>query len=223
MIPMLLLSVSTFWLICRVGLAIEGRLPWRCMRFFEDARAAGALRQSGGVYQFRHRLLQNKLAQEYIEEHKEELGREMYLSDMLAMSRFKAGVYDDADTKIRESLRKYTEAKYHHGIVYTVFLLVDILVDKGDISTAVRELKWLRASKADASMTRHYETQRLLAELLILEGKRQEAKDELAELHCMIERGHRSFASATDTLAARKCAKGLRENPIAFEDDGQNH
>jgi hypothetical protein len=46
----------------RFVLAARGRLPWRLMRFLADARDRGLLRQSGGVYQFRHVRLQERLA-----------------------------------------------------------------------------------------------------------------------------------------------------------------
>ncbi|GGZ94181.1 NACHT domain-containing protein [Streptomyces echinoruber] len=48
----------------RVVLAATGRLPWRTMAFLEDAHARGVLRQSGGVFQFRHARLQEHLLAE---------------------------------------------------------------------------------------------------------------------------------------------------------------
>ncbi len=47
----------------RTWLALRGHLPWRLMAFLTDAHRRGVLRQSGGVYQFRHARLQNHLAQ----------------------------------------------------------------------------------------------------------------------------------------------------------------
>ncbi|HEY3711568.1 MAG TPA: BTAD domain-containing putative transcriptional regulator [Amycolatopsis sp.] len=43
-------------------LAATGRLPWRLMHFLDDAHRRGVLRQAGGVYQFRHARLQERLA-----------------------------------------------------------------------------------------------------------------------------------------------------------------
>ncbi|OLF16372.1 hypothetical protein [Actinophytocola xanthii] len=43
-------------------LALRGRLPWRLMRFLDDAHRRGVLRQVGGTYQFRHVRLQDRLA-----------------------------------------------------------------------------------------------------------------------------------------------------------------
>jgi hypothetical protein len=42
--------------------ALRGRLPWRLMRFLDDAHRRGVLRRTGTVYQFRHAHLQHHLA-----------------------------------------------------------------------------------------------------------------------------------------------------------------
>ena len=47
----------------RTWLALRGHLPWRLTAFLADAHRRGVLRQSGGVYQFRHARLQHHLAQ----------------------------------------------------------------------------------------------------------------------------------------------------------------
>jgi DNA-binding SARP family transcriptional activator len=44
-------------------LAATGRLPWRLMHFLDDAHRRGVLRQAGGVYQFRHARVQERLAE----------------------------------------------------------------------------------------------------------------------------------------------------------------
>ena len=54
---------SQLW-IAHVLLAARGWLPWRLWAFLEDARYRGILRQAGTVFQFRHALLQDHLAQE---------------------------------------------------------------------------------------------------------------------------------------------------------------
>lgn len=46
----------------RLYLAMVGRLPLRLMRFLEDAHRRGVLRQSGGVYRFRHIELRDRMA-----------------------------------------------------------------------------------------------------------------------------------------------------------------
>jgi hypothetical protein len=46
----------------RILLALRGDLPWRPVAFFDDAQRRGVLRQSGGVYQFRHARLQDHLS-----------------------------------------------------------------------------------------------------------------------------------------------------------------
>ncbi len=51
-----------------VWLAATGRLPWRLMHFLDDAHRRGVLRQAGGVYQFRHARVQERLAEVHQEE-----------------------------------------------------------------------------------------------------------------------------------------------------------
>jgi len=47
--------------LARAPLALTGRTPWTLMKFLEDAHLRGVLRQAGGVYQFRHARLQDRL------------------------------------------------------------------------------------------------------------------------------------------------------------------
>jgi len=46
----------------RCWLTIRGRLPWHMMAFLHEAHRQGILRQAGGVYQFRHARLQDRLS-----------------------------------------------------------------------------------------------------------------------------------------------------------------
>jgi hypothetical protein len=46
----------------RLTLAVRRQLPWNLPRFLGQARERGLLRESGGVYQFRHARLQERLA-----------------------------------------------------------------------------------------------------------------------------------------------------------------
>ncbi|MEU6260381.1 NACHT domain-containing protein [Streptomyces sp. NPDC047043] len=62
--------VSTAWgqfLITRLWLASSRRLPLSVMRFLSEAHAKGVLRQTGGVYRFRHVSLQRRLASTQLE------------------------------------------------------------------------------------------------------------------------------------------------------------
>lgn len=59
----LLLARAWGWYqVARIWLAVAGRLPWRLVPFLEDACRRGVLRRSGGVYQFRHTALRDRLA-----------------------------------------------------------------------------------------------------------------------------------------------------------------
>jgi NACHT domain-containing protein len=61
LIWILFVTVWGPWLIARFWLPLTGRLPWSVMTFLADAHKRGALRQTGGLYQFRHARLQNHL------------------------------------------------------------------------------------------------------------------------------------------------------------------
>jgi hypothetical protein len=50
------------WQAGRAALAAAGRVPWRTLVFFDDCRALGVLRTVDGTYQFRHAVLQTRLA-----------------------------------------------------------------------------------------------------------------------------------------------------------------
>jgi hypothetical protein len=64
-VPVALAALSTmpWWrfTVTRVILALSGRGPLRLMTFLADAHRRGVLRQFGGVYQFRHNRLQDRL------------------------------------------------------------------------------------------------------------------------------------------------------------------
>ena len=49
----------------RIWLALGRRMPWRIMKFLDDAHERQVLRQSGTVYQFRHLRLQDRLGEHY--------------------------------------------------------------------------------------------------------------------------------------------------------------
>jgi hypothetical protein len=55
-------TASGRYLIASVWLWLRGELPLHSTRFLDDAHTRGALRQIGGVYQFRHAQLQDRLA-----------------------------------------------------------------------------------------------------------------------------------------------------------------
>jgi hypothetical protein len=66
----LLLLLTRAWpryQIARLVLAAGGQLPWRLSGFLTDARDRGLLRQSGGIYQFRHIRLQERLADQALD------------------------------------------------------------------------------------------------------------------------------------------------------------
>jgi DNA-binding SARP family transcriptional activator len=58
----LAITASGWFLLARVYLAVRVRLPWRLLDFLHDAQQRGVLRQTGGLWQFRHGQLQEHLA-----------------------------------------------------------------------------------------------------------------------------------------------------------------
>jgi len=63
--PVFLVPLSAWgrWLIfTRLWLPATGKLPWPVMGFLVDAHRRGVLRQAGGVYQYRHARLRDRLA-----------------------------------------------------------------------------------------------------------------------------------------------------------------
>ncbi|WP_447004667.1 NACHT domain-containing protein [Saccharothrix isguenensis] len=57
------LHLRWWWFtVARIWLAMRGKLPWELMVFLDDARKLGVLRQAGAAYQFRHALVQDRLA-----------------------------------------------------------------------------------------------------------------------------------------------------------------
>ncbi|WP_197288779.1 NACHT domain-containing NTPase [Nocardia sp. NRRL S-836] len=58
------LHLRWWWFtVARIWLALRGKLPWELMVFFEDARKLGVLCRAGACYQFRHGLVQDRLAE----------------------------------------------------------------------------------------------------------------------------------------------------------------
>lgn len=55
-------SASGAFLVARIWLAVRGHTPLRLMSFLADAHRLGVLRQVGPFYQFRHAVLQDRLA-----------------------------------------------------------------------------------------------------------------------------------------------------------------
>ncbi|MEV4274632.1 NACHT domain-containing protein [Actinoplanes xinjiangensis] len=51
------------YLTVRCGMTVTGHLPWRLIRFLEDASRRGVLRQVGSTWQFRHARLQDHLVE----------------------------------------------------------------------------------------------------------------------------------------------------------------
>lgn len=58
-------AASPEFRIASLWLAIQGKAPWRLKRFLREAHMKTVLRQSGAAYQFRHIMLQERLAHQF--------------------------------------------------------------------------------------------------------------------------------------------------------------
>jgi hypothetical protein len=65
----MLSSAGGQWYMHTTAMIVVGLPPWRFMDFLSDAHAQGVLRQHGGSYEFRHALLQERLAANFAEEY----------------------------------------------------------------------------------------------------------------------------------------------------------
>lgn len=72
----LLIRAWLRFVVLRIVLAIQRKLPWRLTRFLADARDRQLLRQSAGSYQFRHARLQERLASRSLAKDREPVPRE---------------------------------------------------------------------------------------------------------------------------------------------------
>jgi len=163
-----LFSASTLWTLRTWSLAVSGRLPWGTMRFLEYAHKRGILRQSGGVYQFRHAALQEYLAQEQIYSLP---GKWVYESSdhmqgKLIMSRFRSGVYDQADADLREMIAADLASGQPGRADSKRLLLVQVAREKGNLKEAVEQLRKYKESNSRVRRGPDLENQLLLVELL---------------------------------------------------------
>ncbi|WNV83476.1 NACHT domain-containing protein [Umezawaea sp. Da 62-37] len=161
-------SASTLWLLRSSTLATRGRLPWRTMLFLRDAHRRGVLRQSGGVYQFRHAALLGYLA----EEHVNNLPGQWAFIDpdhaqsLLIVSKFWSGTYDQADEKLRQLITDHEDSKEFGKANEKRLLLVEILRKKGQLKEAVEQLEAYQSDVWEVRFGRNLENQLLLVELL---------------------------------------------------------
>jgi hypothetical protein len=159
MVATVLRSASFQWLAQFAWLVTQGRWPRKAMDFLEDAHTLGVLRQSGEIYQFRHSLLQDRLADQFIlKESVRTKGSRTLLRarSYLAMARFESNVLSTAENELRAVLKAQlnTIGRLHSEITVTWMFLIEVLYKKGDFSRALDETRLLRTSKAYRSVSR---------------------------------------------------------------------
>jgi hypothetical protein len=64
LIPLRMSAWSTF-VSTRIETAFSRKLPWRFMKFLDDATTLGVLRRTGSAYHFRHDRIRAKLAEQF--------------------------------------------------------------------------------------------------------------------------------------------------------------
>lgn len=187
------LSAYGSWLIRRTGFALVRWLPRpsRCMDFLDDACRRGVLRQSGGVYQFRHALLQERLAIAFLDHRDPWVTKHrtiLYVRTHLALARLDAGIDADATVgELRELIEKHRRLRQNEYGVATLWdRLIHTLRKTGRRDDALNEAT-LFQQFIDGIGTRgarqywHYHARRVLADSLVDAGRLTEAVAEYTE------------------------------------------
>lgn len=146
---LILASGSGSWKFRRLCRAASGTLPWRALDFFDDAVRRGVLRQVGGFYQFRHALLQDRLAYNFIvlrEQRGNLNASEMRAKKNLSVEWLSSGRIDEAVAALHVVLvRQRSQLGAEHlETVRTWLEWVIALQVKRQFSQVLAELKLIR-------------------------------------------------------------------------------
>jgi hypothetical protein len=188
--------------------------PSQCMDFLDDACHRGVLRQDGGLYQFRHALLQEQLAADFLQrrapwvaEHRTML----YARSQLALSRLDSGASPQAvERELRDLITEHQRRKNQHGVLWTWDLLIRALRTAGRHDDALTEAASFQRHLDGIEVKRssqywHYQSRRLQGDLLMDAGRPDEAISNYAEALRMAERywgqGDQEAADVRRTLA----------------------
>jgi hypothetical protein len=141
---------GTAWVgfvLARPWLALRRGLPWRLMRFLEDAHQRGILRQAGAVYQFRHGKLQDYLAlsdlHDTLAHRRELLGEDhpdtLMSADTLAAELYELGEYAQSQQLFEDiyARRRRTLGEDHPDTLAARHDLATLRAEAGDPAGAV--------------------------------------------------------------------------------------
>lgn len=212
---------SIGWFVRCSLLAMCGQLPWRFMRFLGDAHDRGVLRQYGGTYQFRHVLLQDSLAGQYIDRLLRPkrpvsgLGRLRY---KLKIARIRHGDTELMVERLRAISRAYEGDEAWDAALDARLALADALVEKGDFGGAWRNFQLLRLSEVSNMARGEYRVELALARFLIMTRRPRWARWVYDALKAQLLKDVRSF-DYNSSSRARQFHDELRNDPISFEDE----
>ena len=158
------LGTLAYFRFAHTALAVRGWLPWRLAVFLEDTHDRGIMRHAGTVWQFRHALLQDYLADQ------------ICAADLQA--RVTAGEWDApgklADLLVSkgraEEAIRLLIARSGAGDKSAAIKLIDILADQGNLDEAIN---LLRTHGPDFSLSQVSK----LADLLVVQERKKEAID----------------------------------------------
>jgi hypothetical protein len=219
-------SASTAWLIRCVGLARNKLVPRRFIRFLDDAHKRDVLRVSGGVYQFRHALLQYRLARLWLEDNQRAdlrwLARYKPWPAKLAVLQFKAKRFDAATTidRLCEIIETYRREGEYDRAAESWHLLIDVRRSNDDIEGALREVQLLRESGLPLKGKADWQTQRILIELYRDKNDLLRAKAEMSRLDDQLSRAKIRPSRDIGPFAVDRFRSDLRKNPIFIEEEG---
>lgn len=174
-------SASGQWYLRGTAMTVVGLPPWRFMTFLSDACDQGVLRRSGGLYQFRHALLQERLAANFAHEYASSriLRSTIHAArpDLL-VAQSESGLVSDIENELRSLLDR------DRFIVWPY--LIEALQRSGRFEEAVHEAQLLCEHTKKIRRRRvaryYYDSRMLLAGLLKDQGKLTQAEEVYSSL-----------------------------------------
>lgn len=130
------------WLCVRISLAIRGRLPLRLVQFVEDAHRREIFRLSGGIYEFRHALVRERLAAWGAVQAKTSDEDRRWIRLRLALSLAQDGKLDAASDHLYALLSLAKESKDDVLRAACFAGLSHVSEEQGDLEGAADFMQW---------------------------------------------------------------------------------
>lgn len=205
-VTFLLASSFGVWVVSCIWLAATGKLPgpWRSMAFINDACERGVLRRSGGLYEFRHSLLRDRLAYTALSRTGSSYrnrARWQSARHSLAMAQSRRNQLDLAERELRALLasRRHSIRRIGRDTLGTWHNLCVVLYKKNQPLQALEELQLLRQAERaspflSADSTLSLRTRYLFGDVLRSLGRAEEAKAELEDVLVILKKTRASDA-----------------------------